>query len=597
MEKKILLLCLIFFSFSQTNIAQCTNPKPTGSDTQTFCKTENKTVGDLIAVGGNIVWYNALTGGVAYSNLADLNTGEYYAEDKFNGNCSERLKVDVSVFGDKPIVNLTISVCKIDKPTVSNLFASGENIEWYDAETGGNLLAQSFFLQDGGIYWAQQTENGCVSKRAPTEVTLVDPNAPTVTEATQTFCEIDKATVSDLEVQLDQASNSAIWYSTETSTVPLDSTEQLVNGVYWGAQKKGVTCESTVRSKITVIINSTSKPIINAADVNQEFCVDSSHTVSDLQITGTAVKWYATSTSTTALAATEVLVDGMDYYATQTDSTTGCESSERTKISVVIGTISIPTSSNTAQTFCASGSPTLNDLEIVGTNIKWYNSPTSTTVLDINSALENGTSYYATQSNSAGCESDSRLQIDVLLTEVATPTLNQNGEEFCILKGNFTLSDLNSRITVASGNTVVWYDDFPNGNTLSLSDVLVHNTKYYAVSEDVNGCASINALEVMVNLEACKDEDLIMYDGFSPNNDGINDVFSLKNIELLYPNYTIGFYNRWGNIVYAGSASKPYWNGELDGDGKLLPKGIYYYILDFRKDDKKPQQGTLYLSR
>ena len=63
MRKILFFLCFIFFGFIQTSIAQCTNPTPTGSDTQTFCEIDNNTVGDLVANGGSITWYNSLTGG------------------------------------------------------------------------------------------------------------------------------------------------------------------------------------------------------------------------------------------------------------------------------------------------------------------------------------------------------------------------------------------------------------------------------------------------------------------------------------------------------------------------------------------------------
>lgn len=48
---------------------------------------------------------------------------------------------------------------------------------------------------------------------------------------------------------------------------------------------------------------------------------------------------------------------------------------------------------------------TLSALVVNGTNIIWYATPTSSAVLPITTMLQNGVTYYATQTNSGGCES------------------------------------------------------------------------------------------------------------------------------------------------------------------------------------------------
>ena len=91
-------------------------------------------------------------------------------------------------------------------------------------------------------------------------------------------------------------------------------------------------------------------------------------------------------------------------------------------------------------------------------------------------------------------------------------------------------------------------------------------------------------------------------DGFSPNDDGINDFFEIKYIRELYPNFKIEIYNRYGNILFKGNASKPDWDGKATGgnikfDNGVAPVGVYFFILEFNDGQKKPLQGRLYLSR
>ncbi|GGD16705.1 T9SS type A sorting domain-containing protein [Flavobacterium orientale] len=138
-------------------------------------------------------------------------------------------------------------------------------------------------------------------------------------------------------------------------------------------------------------------------DATQEFC--NSATVADLEATGTAIKWYTTSAGGTALLATDALVDGQVYHASQTLT---CESFARLAVTVTITNTAAPTGDAT-QDFCDD---TLADLVVVGTNVIWYDLATGGNVLPDTTALVDGTTYYASQTVD-GCESTSRLAVTV----------------------------------------------------------------------------------------------------------------------------------------------------------------------------------------
>jgi len=74
------------------------------------------------------------------------------------------------------------------------------------------------------------------------------------------------------------------------------------------------------------------------------------------------------------------------------------------------------------------------------------------------------------------------------------------------------------------------------------------------------------------------EEGLLFYTGFSPNNDGINDVFTIKNIES-FPLNSVLIYNRWGNKIYGKEnySNNEGWDGTFDE--KLSPDGIYFYVV------------------
>jgi len=71
-----------------------TTPPPTVAS-QTF--NTNAIVSSLQAVGSNIQWYNAITGGIVLDVSVALQTGKYYASQTINGCESSRTAVDVTV--------------------------------------------------------------------------------------------------------------------------------------------------------------------------------------------------------------------------------------------------------------------------------------------------------------------------------------------------------------------------------------------------------------------------------------------------------------------------------------------------------------------
>ena len=127
--------------------------------------------------------------------------------------------------------------------------------------------------------------------------------------------------------------------------------------------------------------------------------------------------------------------------------------------------------------------------------------------------------------------------------------------------------------------------------------------RYYGFNFPDTDCFSSEYIEVTVTLTSCDDvsNDFFVPDGFSPNGDGTNDSFVIKDIEFLYPNYTLEIYNRYGVGMYKGDKNKPAWDGknyEKSGiAGGIAPNGVYFYVLHFNKDNKPPKQGRLYLNR
>lgn len=95
---------------------------------------------------------------------------------------------------------------------------------------------------------------------------------------------------------------------------------------------------------------------------------------------------------------------------------------------------------------------------------------------------------------------------------------------------------------------------------------------------------------------------------FTPNNDGVNDVFEIAELPILYPNFEMKIVNRYGNLVYqykhnGDKNTIPQWWDGYSGErmtlkgSELLPIGVYYYSIEFNDDKTKPITSWIYLSR
>jgi gliding motility-associated-like protein len=87
---------------------------------------------------------------------------------------------------------------------------------------------------------------------------------------------------------------------------------------------------------------------------------------------------------------------------------------------------------------------------------------------------------------------------------------------------------------------------------------------------------------------------LVIYSGFSPNEDNLNDFFTIKGIQnpLLKGN-VLAIYNRWGNEVYRKTDYDNTWDGTWNGH--KLADGTYWYILCL--PDKSTKSGFLEIRR
>ncbi|QSW87846.1 T9SS type B sorting domain-containing protein [Flavobacterium endoglycinae] len=382
-------------------------PLPTANSLQTFCVEQNATLNEIQITGQNIKWYSNLTGGTLVSSTTVAqDKATYYASQTINGCESERVPVKINIQVTLPPTgNGTQSFCTAQNPTIANIQVTGNSIKWYDAQTNGSLLTETTNLVNGKTYYASQTENNCEGSRLGITVSIVNtPSAPSG-NATQSFCKSENATLSNIQI----SGQNIKWFDTNLSASVLPNTTLLENNkTYYASQTVG--CESD-RTPILVQIYDTPLPIGND---NQQFCIDEIATIENIQITGTNIKWYDVAVNGNILSNTDLL-QSTTYYATQTLN--NCES-KRFAVTVKIQDTQIPIA-DSPQQFCIQKNAKIRDIKIIGQNIKWYQTASSTIGLSETTELADGITYYASQTSS-NCESD-KIPVTIHILEATTP--------------------------------------------------------------------------------------------------------------------------------------------------------------------------------
>jgi gliding motility-associated-like protein len=105
-------------------------------------------------------------------------------------------------------------------------------------------------------------------------------------------------------------------------------------------------------------------------------------------------------------------------------------------------------------------------------------------------------------------------------------------------------------------------------------------TTYTLVVTDDNNCEASGSLTIMVSGRS----KIVVPNAFSPNGDGINDTWIITNLSI-YPGATVDVFNRYGQPVFHSENSSKAWDGTYNG--KPLPVGTYYYIIDLKNNEKK----------
>ena len=540
--------------------------------------------------------------------------------------------------------NDIVEICAGETINFDIITETGLSYSWYDAPTGGTLLATggSFTTSEintSQIFYLEITRNSClIQERIPFEVDVL----PTATAGDLLTTNFDICAGGSVEL----AASSSITNPVFTFYTDADLTMQLTDlevmptqtTTYYVTVSGDGVCENLPgeAAMITVNVSDPGTPTTDMA--TQSFCAEA--TVADLMTNEGNVVWYADEEGDTLLDDTEILVDGMTYYA-GFDPSSGCASNDLLAVRVNLATNIAPTIDGLLDGICLMQEVTYTTdsgkedylWDIDGGEIVAGGELSDNSVTVRWTSLLN-TSVSVSYMDTGNCSTELMEMIDVNVVNCSDLALSISvdnlspmiGDDvtFTIRVDNLGNSDFRDimirdiidsgyrlkSVTAAMGEFSMvskeWSIPMLRANAFAEVRVTVEvlegddymNMVELVSSDPVDTNAANNEAQITIN-PIC----LLVYNEFTPNNDGSNDVFRIDCIEN-YPNNKLEVYNRYGDLVYETRGYQNDWDGTANKGAiftnKPLPVGTYYYVLkvDGRGEVEDVNiQGWLYIMR
>ncbi|GAB3329780.1 hypothetical protein GCM10027299_33660 [Larkinella ripae] len=479
-------------------------PSAPGTNPLTLC--QNSPAAALTASpanGGTLNWYGtSATGGTASGTAPTPSAGAvgsttYYVSQTINGCEGPRASIVVTVKAKPAAPTVGAGPVYCQNQAATGLTATGQNLKWYNAPTGGESVSSTPNTSTPGTFkfYVSQTVNDCESDRAEISVEVkLTPPAPTVTPVG--YC----AGVTATPLSAIAASGGTLqWYGLDgnkLSAPPTPVTTSTGVTSYSVSQTVGTSCESP-KALIQVTVN----PIPAAPVAMSAVAFCQNETATALVATGQNLKWYdVASGGTSAVAITpDTKTSGTKtYYVSQTVN--GCEG-PRTAIAVNVKALpAAPTVAQTALSYCEDETiPVLAATASTGGTLLW-NGPgiTNATTAPKPSSSSAGTFEYTVRQRVDGCESENvKITVTVKEKPVAPGT-----KEVLACVGTPVLN-LDANVTKATSATLTWFTATTGGTgsgTVPTPPVTTVGAYSYYVAQTVNGCVSERAkLDVTVN--------------------------------------------------------------------------------------------------
>ncbi|RBQ01894.1 CehA/McbA family metallohydrolase [Pedobacter miscanthi] len=296
---------------------------------------------------------------------------------------------------------------------------------------------------------------------------------------------------------------------------------------------------------------------------------------------GTSQTLRATSNTATVTAPTNVV--GTFVYTITNIADAFSTQAQNVSTTVTVRPLPVATIAGTTSVCNFGSSPNITFTGSVGTAPYTFtytvNGGTNRTV-----TTNSTTATVSAPTNSAGTFTYTLVSVadayaNQLQTGSATVTVNALPVVSISSNKGASISKGDALILTATGGTQYSWtgSDIISGQTTASATIRPKQSGTYRVTvTNASGCVSDQSIAITV----IEDFKLEASTVVTPNGDGYNDKFIVKNIDY-YPNNTLRIFDKAGRVLYTKQTYANDWDGTINGSP--LSEGTYYYIIDLGK--------------
>jgi gliding motility-associated-like protein len=518
----------------------------------TVASTCGKPNGTLSAIASNgLAPYQYSIDGVNFltdSLFTGLASGAYTITVKDASGLINSSSANITAF-PAPLINATSTIASCQNTGASiNIATNGGTPPFlYSMDSGNQFQSSNIFLNlDSGEYPLQvKDSNGCIADTVESVTALPTPTVFLGNDTTLCSGQIMNLFAPQL------AGYQYLWQDNSTN----DNTVVTTGGMYWVKLTNQFNCSASDT------INVTYKPVpIFTLGNDTVLCNNKILNIKE-SFPGSTYLWNTGSTSSS------INIQSAGLYWLQVDEA-GCMKRD----SIFVSTKPSPAIMLGVDTTLCTGQTLL--LSALNNNATYFWQDGSTqpefTVTDAG--------RYSVKVDMNGCDTSGTINVEY----DNKPTVNI-GDDTTICNTQKLLLDV-----TYPGATYQWQD----GSTGSQFQVLTAGQYSVTVS---NLCGTVNQ-SVVVKYENCACQ-ISVPNAFTPNNDGLNDVFKPRFICSLN-NYSCKIFNRWGQLIFESHNTDQGWNGYFQN--QIQPSGTYVWMIQYQdlySGKNVTKEGTIVLIR
>ena len=495
----------------------------------------------------------------------------------------------VQVTADSGLPSATISqstaslTCNTSMQTATVTTNPSANITftWSPAPASGLNAAVATFTAPGTYTCAFiNTVNSCPGSTQITIVTNTTAPVVTVTPGATLTCNTTSAT---LNSNVTPSSGMTYSWAGPGITGPSGGSSVSVNGAgtyTLTALNAANGCSATATSSV---ISNTTPPTLSVTPTSTVITCATPTLNLNAATNSTVIPVWNTPTGNAYNPV--VAVSAGDYTVTVTDPVSGCVSTLTLSVSGSTVAPALSVSAN-ASIACGASSAQLSATAGTGVSYSW-SGPAGGIVSGSNTASPSvsvtGT-YTVLITNAYGCSSTATVAVtqnSITAAFTADPT-----------SGVIPLDVNTTNQSTGSGLSYSW--NFGNGSSSTATNPSTSypNSGTYTITLIATSGNCTDTASVVIVVE--DNLSLEIPNVFTPNGDGVNDLFTIKSSGI--KEISLEIFNRWGEKLYEFTGVKAAWDGMTPLGAKVPDATYFYFVKATGFDDKQIEKhGTVNL--